>query len=832
MKQQWWQGWCMAAVPVFLAGSGAVAAPALVVADTGRTAAVVVVSPEAGLPETKAKDGTTSRGVDKAGTRNAEWLAANDLVKYIGLMTGAAPKLVATREAIDAALKGDAPVFVVGEEALTAKPAWAQRVRAAAKPKPILGADAIGLLRDGNRVYVAGNSDEAHYYAVAELLWRWGCRWYIPTDFGECIPEVKTLTLGDLDYTYGSPFEIRTYWISWIGDNAGRAEFQRRNMMIPGRRGFPSSGHALGQYTRDVPGSKSTFNFPITAPETAQHVAGKIAERFAKGEGISIGMEDGSYDSDYPADVALMKLQWDKYFMRWSVTDPMLELYNRVAKILQDKYPDSPAKLGFLVYANMTIPPVREMTAERSLFGELAPIDIDPIHGMDDADSPPRQEYRDMLYKWAKIMGGRLAIYDYDQGMLVWRDIPNPVQQSFRQDVKHYRKAGILGVNTESRNAIGTTFLNLFVRGRLLWNPDEDVDALLKEFYPKFYGPAAAPMETYWSAIYAAWADTIVTEHEYFAAPAIYTPAVIETCRTSLAAAEKLVAPLATKPDRTRHEQQVLDRMKFTRLSFAILDGYLGMCRQAATECNYAAAAKLGAAALAAREEMTAMSGIFTTYKRMGERGPAWFPGEVEQYAKLATFVEGTSGKLIALLPLEWAFRRDKQRVGVAQQFATQPVDLAHWQANRERSTLRTRKDYPDAWELLRTDLYAQAQGIRDADNQAFTGDLWYRTDVELPAATATGQVHLRFPGLFNECWLYLNGEEVAYRKQGKLWWLNNYSFEWDVDLSGKLKAGKNTLALRANCEHHVGGMFRRPFLYAPVAAATPPAAPAAAPAK
>ena len=74
-------------------------------------------------------------------------------------------------------------------------------------------------------------------------------------------------------------------------------------------------------------------------------------------------------------------------------------------------------------------------------------------------------------------------------------------------------------------------------------NMREDVDALLQEFYRKFYGPAAVPMETYWSAIYAAWADTIITEHEHFVAPAIYTPQVIETCRRSLAEAEKWLAP-------------------------------------------------------------------------------------------------------------------------------------------------------------------------------------------------------------------------------------------------------------------------------------------------
>jgi hypothetical protein len=798
------------------AGWGLAAESDLVVVEKGTTRVIVAVSPDAGLPETKAKDGTVSRGVDVQGTRNGEWSAANDLVKYIEMMTGAKPRLAFTREAIDAALKGKEPVILVGEEALKVNPKLGQRIQAAAKPKPVLVADAIGLLRDGNRILVAGNNDESHYFAVAELLWRWGCRWYLPTDFGECIPTVVTLTVGDLDYAYGSPFEIRSYWISWMGDHAGWTDFQKRNMMVNSRRGFPPTGHALSTYTRGAPAAVGDFNFAITAPETAAHVAQKIEMAYSQGEGISIGMEDGSYDSVYPKDVELMKLQWDKYFMRWSVADPMLDLYNNVASILQKKYPSSGGKLGFLAYANMTLPPVRDLKAERSLYCELAPIDIDPIHGMDDPNSPPRQEYRDMMYRWAKIMEGRVAIYDYDQGMLVWRDIPNPSHHGLKQDFAHYAKAGILGVNTESRNALGTIFLNLFFRGRLMWDPTTDVDALLKEFFPKFYGPAAEPMETYWSTIYKAWADTLVTEHEHFVAPAIYTPEVIEACRKSLVAAEKLAAPLAQKANPTRQERQVLDRMKFTRMSFEIIDGYLGMVRKVAAECDYAGAVAIGTKTLAVREQMTDLSGIFTTYRRMGESGPAWWPGEVQQYARLASFLAGPKGTLIQKLPLAWAFHRDKQRVGVQKKYAAQDIDLTYWKAHQDKLTLQALKDYPDEWEMLRTDLYAQAQGVRDPDCQSFTGDMWYRTEVELKGDQVKGSVHLMFPGLFNECWLYVNGVEVGYRKQAKMWWVNDYNFEWDVDLTGKLKAGKNTLALRANCEHHFGGLFRRPFLYAP----------------
>ena len=766
----------------------------LIIARDGGSDAVVVVSPAAGTHERQ---------------------AADDLVKYIGLMCGGQPKIADKPNAIGAALAGKTPVLVVGQEALSARPKLRSRLSAVIEKDPHLRTDGIILRREGNRVYLAGNHDLGHYFAVAELLRRWGCRWYMPTEFGECIPEQRELKVGELDYAYSSPFEIRSYWISWLGDNTGAVEFQMRNMMT-GRADLPPSGHALGKYTKGI--GKGTFNFPITAPETAQHVAKQVEETYAEGGAFSLGMEDGSYDSDYPKDRELMKLQWDKYFMRWSVTDPMLELYNNVASILQKKYPNSKGKIGFLAYANMTIPPVREMTAQRSLYCELAPIDIDPIHGMDDPRSPPRQEYREMMYQWAKLMQGRLCIYDYDQGMMVWRDIPNPSHQSFRQDVKHYRKAGILGVNTESRNAIATTFLNLHLRGRLLWNPDEDVDALLAEFYPKFYGPAAEPMREYWSAIFKAWEDTIVTEHEHFIAPAIYTPELLALLTKKLRKAEGIAGGIQVQARAlTRNERLYLDRMRFTRFSHDIIIGYMSMVRAATTECDYAKAVAVGEKTLAVREQLTEMNGTFTTYRRYKVEGHsyAWWPGEIKQYRELLPLINGTQGELIAKLPLEWAFHRDPDHKGLTSGYHAKPVDLSYWKAHRDEYDLESLKDYPvDKWEMLRSDLYAQAQGIRHPDQQSFIGDIWYRTDVELTADQAGAAVHLRFPGLFNECRLYVNGKEVAQRKQGKLYWLNDYRFEWDVDLSGKLKAGGNTLTLCCNCEHHFGGMFRRPFLY------------------
>jgi hypothetical protein len=80
----------------------------------------------------------------------------------------------------------------------------------------------------------------------------------------------------------------------------------------------------------------------------------------------------------------------------------------------------------------------------------------------------------------------------------------------------------------------------------------------------------------------------------------------------------------------------------------------------------------------------------------------------------------------------------------------------------------------------------------------------------------ASGKVHARFPGLFNEAWLYVNGHQVAHREYREPWWLSDYKLEWDVDLTGHLRPGSNTFAVRVYNPHHFGGMFRRPFLYQP----------------
>lgn len=688
-----------------------------------------------------------------------EWerKAAEDIVRCIAAMTGGTPTL-STEEP-----SGRGAEILVGRKALDLQPQLQRMLDEVRAKKPLVRADAVALLRKGQQLYLAGTNDDSHYYAAVELLNRWGCRWYLPTELGECLPHKESLIVDELDYAYAPPFEVRTYWISWNGDYADYQAFARRNffnLIQPGGAG----GHALGSFTNEL-----DSNFSLTEEKTAAVIAEKAAEKYASGQDLSLSIQDATMSLSSEADVDFSGHLYDKCFLAPVVTDSYLDLYNRVCKILQAKYPDSQALIGFLAYTNLTMPPQRITRAAKPLVCYLAPIDVDPNHSMNDERSPARQDYREAMKAWSRVMEGRVIVYDYDQGMLVWRDLPIPSHHVMQEDIKHYQEAGILGFNTESRNAIATTFLNLHFRGQLYWNPDYQVEAGLKEFYPAFYGETADVMKRYWETIYRAWEETIVTEHEFFVIPAVYTPELVESLGTILKEIEGKDNP----------------RLSFTRLSYQMIRSYTESARLAAAENRYAEAAERGVEGLKARQELKSLGGIFVTDTL--ENGASFWSGEIEYYKALAK-LKG-SNKTVQT-PLEWSYTPD-------------PYDEGTWRGWAGR---------PLEGRPVRTDLYLQAQGILTEDYHTPPGFGWYSTEVELPQEGW----HLVFPGLFNQGWLYVNGVLVAHRPQHPLWWRNDYNFRWDVDLSGHLKQGKNRIVLRTPMSLHLAGMFRRPFLYSP----------------
>lgn len=668
--------------------------------------------------------------------------AAIDLAHCLEKMTGHPPGIGGQPQL-------GAHNLYVGEVALEIRPQLRERLQQVAKQNPRVRADAITLQTVGPDLFLAGTNDDSHYFAAAELMRRWGCRWYLPAPWGEHIPS-GTPPFPILDYSYAPPFEVRQIWVSWNGNREGWDEFAHRNFL--NQQAIPS-GHALGRYLKGLNG------FSFLSEESARQVAAQVESQYRQGKSFSLSIEDAVLSAKTPAEVEFSANLRDKYFQCPVLTDVYLTFLNHVAACLRTAAPDSVARIGFLAYANLTQAPQRVQQVEPALYAYLAPIDFDPNHAFGDPRSAAKADLLGCVQRWVQVMEGRVVIYDYDQGMLVWRDVPNPSQDVVARDVRTLRELGILGFGTESRNAGATTFLNLFFRGQLYWNPDLDVEAELQGFYKNFYGRNAPAMKKYWTALFDAWKQTPVTEHEVFALPVIYSRELVASLRPLIQAL-----------------QGDDERIRFTRLGFEVLDAYTEMVHAAASECDYARAVQAGERGLEARRQLTALHDSLTTYTRMPEKGPAFWPGEVEQYRALNQL------RAIRPTPLQWSFRADPDDHGVWQNWAD--------------------SDTGPEWSPLRTDLYLQAQ-LPDVR----PGFAWYTTRLQVPS-----DAHLRFPGLFNESWLYVDGVLQQHRTQKPLWWQNDYAFEWDVPLP----AGEHRVTLRTVVPQHFAGLFRRPFLYRP----------------
>ena len=79
-------------------------------------------------------------------------------------------------------------------------------------------------------------------------------------------------------------------------------------------------------------------------------------------------------------------------------------------------------------------------------------------------------------------------------------------------------------------DAMATNHLNTYLTARLYWDTDQDVPALLDEYYTKFYGDAAAEMKTFVEYCEANWLQAAIDR-----AANDYT--LIEGMRTRLNAA-------------------------------------------------------------------------------------------------------------------------------------------------------------------------------------------------------------------------------------------------------------------------------------------------------
>ena len=473
-----------------LAASTAQAGVTLV--EDGRARCAVVVDPGVMAPD---RDATGLKGPEAAAEPDRRRLreSVRDLADTLRKMSGATIEILTTDLP---AGDGRIPILIGSKAAAFGPPGKSAPYRHGFRL--VVGPKGVGLI---------GESDLAVGYAIYELLDRLGCRWYIPGELGEVLPEAKTIAPEEVDFS-SAPATL--YRGVWYADDA----FRRRN-----RHGglLLAAGHALEMYitkeerlehpewVAEVGGKPHPHRLRWSSPTLADAIADKILAAHARDPqpSYSLSPDDGADWDESAADRALDAGDLDPTFQRVAVTDRLIVLCNRIAARVTAKYPD--VLFGMLAYVDYTRPPVREKV-HPNIVPQIAPINYSRAHPMTDDRVPDNPDLRRIIDGWGKA-ARMTSMYFYAYN-LAETSAPNPMLTKWGVDVPYVLARNCRLWQPETVPNFETSMHALYLGCRLAWDPAQQPRQIIDELNARFYGHASKEMAAYWDAIDRAWVDT------------------------------------------------------------------------------------------------------------------------------------------------------------------------------------------------------------------------------------------------------------------------------------------------------------------------------------
>ncbi|MHB0935589.1 MAG: DUF4838 domain-containing protein [Armatimonadota bacterium] len=737
----------------------------------------------AGLPwaATLVKDGkATAVIVLPAQPDNHEKLAAKDLADYVAKMSGATLEVKNLDAAGLDAFLGEAKKQ--GQRAVVLGSLALPRLQGALGDKAAVRG-AFALQADNSTVYAAGNV-EGTYYAVIELLEQLGCRWFMPGDLGEVVPALKTIDVRAQTTVQAPSFPSRHFQMP---DRDWQARVRCGGNVFLGGHGIPEPAVKVSkdgefepkeyaEFFALVKGKRVKRQHCVSNPAFVKFVIAEVKKMRKAGRGPVLGMgpNDGAGFCKCENCRALDTGDFDAFSGEPSVTDRYIWFYNQVLKGVEDEYPDT--KLAFYIYHTYMRPPLREKPDPR-ITGALAPIALDRVHGFSNPIAPEKSYEKWLFQEWGKIMPEL-----YDRGY--WSNLACPgftfiIIDRLRDEIPACYDFGVKGWRVETFPNYGPQFPSMYIAGKLMWNHQADVDALLADCSEKFFGPAKAPMGQYITLMDAALRDGDYCTGSSWDIPNFYPPALRKQARALLDEGLKLSQGSGI------YEQ----RVKMIVQTFDMTEAFCEMMEARVRVDFTAAKASLEKCDIIANELMTmkpvpmVSAGRHSTYVNYMNR---FFRRCTEQgYARV------TGGNvLVAAAGDEWQFQIDPQQIG---------EDIGLWRPENRGGN----------WQKINTSSSSWSnQGLR-----YYKGLAWYRTTVEVPKDAAGKRLFLWCGGVDETAKVWLNGQVIGISPGATF-----YPFE--MDATGAVKAGKNQIVMCVSNqvvnEVGTGGIVAPVILYAP----------------
>lgn len=658
--------------------------------------------------------------------------AVEELVEHIRLISGVALPVVTNAAAAPEGLlpvrlgaQADAALDAKIRERSDLPSAFALRVTP-------LGVDIRGLGGSGR------------LFGVYELLEQLGVRWYAPGDWGRVVPRAATVSLAERETVQAPSLKIRSLG-GWLSPNTGwwiRQRMGRDIERATGRHGMP--GKPPQGTARQVCLSGKH------APGAVEAVVAGIREEIGKNPGrrqISMGPLDGGGCCQCEGCRALDGDSVDPLRNAPSMTDRYIWFFNRVLAALEDDYPD--LRIAWYVYAAHFFPP-KHVVPNPRIIHTFAPIDLDRNRGMDNPMSPDRHIFKHIIEGWSAFKPVAMNYRGYYNN-LACPQFPWSQIDRVRHEIPALHALGFDAFTVEIiRQSWASSVITPYVAARVMWNVETDVDALLDEFYAKFYGPAETPMRAYLEGIEVAFRDTPY----HTGGSAVYFPIFDKARRDVLRRALDKAAALAPRDGEGLYGERVwAARQGFDRLELFLdmiaarnrhdyaeasrkMDAYWkvndelanyvleGSDLKGATMRRRLALVNLMERSASERYDFIPYGGRDNYFKRF------WEPAVVAGHFRTVE-----AGDLVKGLDDEWDFLIDSAEIGEIGGWQRPGPLGGNWQ--RLKTTSRSWSD----------------QGLHD-----YKGVVWYRQHITVPDRFKERPAYLWFGGVGVRAKVWLNG--------------------------------------------------------------------------
>ncbi|MCL2329850.1 MAG: DUF4838 domain-containing protein, partial [Phycisphaerae bacterium] len=526
------------------------------------------------------KDGQPAATIVIAEAANANArTAAAELQTYVKKMSGAELTIATDAKAVAG------PLVLVGKSKLTDE---ITDLNIPAGRTKKLREEGFIVRTVGDRLVLAGNDEEPYLgtrYAVIHLLDRLGVRWFMPGEMGEIVPKLSTLQFESLNIMQRPDFPVRSFWEQGRDNmKAQENEWMIHNFMNPksiDAIGCPYDG-SITEFIKDISvqdhpdwfaqqqnGGRNGKQPCTTSEPMIQHMIEKIKERARKGEKVtSFAPEDGM-PRCWCGNCSKLSNSFDGYgsndrdpLPEACVSNEWFYFVNRILDGVNEEFPDH--IIATNGYANRDVPPELppdiKFNKNKNLTVMFANICACTIHSYDDPKCWQMKRQGEMVRTWATL-SDKVWIYNYNYTMLINKGTLTPMVHRLRRNLPLLNEWGVIGFHDQDEGDLSISGLpTRIVRARLQWNTKADVDAILDDFFTKWFGPAAKPMKAYYDALENAFEKATVHGHEDVILPSIYTDKLMAELDKHIHKAESLA---------TTDEHKL--RMKMERAFYNVL---------------------------------------------------------------------------------------------------------------------------------------------------------------------------------------------------------------------------------------------------------------------